>query len=319
MKIVPARIVFFCHQIVKAMKKKALLLSFPLMLSASLFAQSQDSKKNIDQLCGCFSVNFRYAETFSPDDSYKFHDREDMNAMELVLPVETNDKKMVLQHLLVINDSMIIKHWREEWLYESPVLYEYTGNKVWKKNDLAATAVKNKWTQTVWEVSDEPRYQGVSAWVNNDGKTFWESTADAPLPRREYTVRNDYNILKRRNRITLTADGYIHEQDNDKILRKDNTDKLIAQEKGYNIYRKADDSECEGAKKWWKKNEVFWHAVRNQWDAYMATASVVTLKTNVDDKVMHEHFDALWRDWSKNKFKQSELDAKVKEVMTKFL
>src|SRR5690606_29547271 len=141
--------------------------------------------------------------------------------------------KMALQHLLVIRDTMVIKHWREEWVYQSPVLHEFQGNKVWKRKTLPTADVAGTWTQTVWEVNDEPRYQGVSRWITNDGKTYWESTADAPLPRREYSVRNDYNILRRHNRIVLTPGGYQHEQDNDKIIRaEDGSDQLLAQEKG---------------------------------------------------------------------------------------
>ena len=62
---------------------------------------------------------------------------------------------------------------------------------------------KGKWLQTVWEVDDAPRYQGISNWVNIDGKTYWENTADAPLPRREYTKRKDYQIMKRGNKIVV--------------------------------------------------------------------------------------------------------------------
>lgn len=296
-----------------------LIVAAANMFSANIQAQSQTGSENLKDLCGCFSINFKYAETFSPDDKYQFHDREDMNAIELSLPIEATDRKVVMQHLLVINDSVIIKHWREEWVYESPILYEYQGDKVWKKKELAVADVKNKWTQTIWEVNDEPRYQGISTWMKNDGKTFWESTTDAPLPRREYTTRNDYNILKRRNRIYLTNDGYMHEQDNEKILRKDGIDKLIAQEKGYNTYHKIDASECAAAKKWWDKNQAFWTVVRNQWNSYIATTETVTLKSKVDDKILSDYFAALWKDWSNDKVKTTELDSKVKEVLSKFL
>lgn len=299
------------------MKGKILLLL--LAGSTGLYAQPKEGKKNLDKLCGCFSVNFKYAETFSPDDTYKFHEREDMNAIELALPIETTDDKLVIQHLLVVSDSMVIKHWREEWVYESPVLYEFQGNKIWKKKDLASADVKGKWTQTVWEVNDEPRYQGVSMWINNDGRTYWESSVDAPLPRREYSTRSDYNILKRRNRLYLTENGYVHEQDNDKLLRQNGKDSLIAQEKGYNTYYRADDKECAIAREWWKKNAEFWTVVRNEWNKYIATSNTVTVKSKVDDKILGDHFTALWKEWTGKKIKTSELDARVHEVLVKFL
>ena len=92
--------------------------------------------------------------------------------------------------------------------------------------------MKGKWVQSVWEVSDAPRYQGASNWVTTDGITFWQNTAGmAPLPRREYSVRDDYNILKRTNRIILTNNGWVHEQDNQKIIRGEGIDKLLVEEK----------------------------------------------------------------------------------------
>jgi hypothetical protein len=298
--------------------KLAQLLTAGVLISQVAHAQTT-GKPNVDKLCGCYSVNFQYAETFSPDENYKFHDREDMNAMELALPIENTDKKVVIQHLLVIADTMVIKHWREEWTYENPALYEYKGEKKWEKKMLAATDSKGKWTQTVWEVNDEPRYQGVSAWMHNDGKTFWESTVDAPLPRREYTVRNDYNILKRRNRIMLTNDGYVHEQDNEKILREGGKDKLIALEKGYNTYHKAEESDCTVAREWWKKNSPFWSVVKNEWENYIAKNDRVNVKSTVDDKILGDHFTALWKEWNSKKITDDQLPGKVKEVLAKFL
>lgn len=298
--------------------------SIQLFTVLSLFgniciAQTNNGKPNVDKLCGCYSVNFQYAETFSPDENYKFHEREDMNAIELALPIENTDKKVTIQHLLVIADTMVIKHWREEWTYENPTLYEYQGKKIWYKKTLAANNIQNKWTQTIWEVNDEPRYQGISAWINNDGKTYWESTADAPLPRREYTTRSDYNVLNRRNRIMLTEDGYVHEQDNKKILRENGKDKIIALEKGYNTYYKADESECNVAREWWKNNATFWTVVKNEWENYIAKNDKVVVKNKVDDKILGDHFTSLWKDWSNKKISNDQLPGKVKEVLTKFL
>ena len=289
------------------------------LLGNICIAQTNNGKPNVDRLCGCYSVNFQYAETFSPDENYKFHEREDMNAIELALPIENTDKKVTIQHLLVIADTMVIKHWREEWTYENPTLYEYQGKKIWYKKTLAANNIQNKWTQTIWEVNDEPRYQGISAWINNDGKTYWESTADAPLPRREYTTRSDYNVLNRRNRIMLTEDGYVHEQDNKKILRENGKDKIIALEKGYNTYYKADESECNVAREWWKNNATFWTVVKNEWENYIAKNDKVVVKNKVDDKILGDHFTSLWKDWSNKKISNDQLPGKVKEVLTKFL
>ena len=71
--------------------------------------------------------------------------------------------------------------------------------------------------------------------------------------------------MKRGNRISITPYGYLHEQDNDKIIRKEGTDELLAQEKGLNDYRRTDTKKCAIAQKWWQEHEAFWRDVRAAW------------------------------------------------------
>jgi hypothetical protein len=290
------------------------------MNTVTLFAQQGTGKKNIEALCGCFEVDFMYAETFSPDKNYKFHDREDINGgIELVLPVETTDKKMILQHLLVVGDNYIVKHWREDWTYENPVQWKYNGNHNWKKTVVNPETVKGKWTQTVWEVSDAPRYQGYSEWITTDGTTFWQNTTDAPLPRREYSTRDDYNILQRTNRIHITKDGWLHEQDNKKIIRTGKEDKLLAQEKGINSYKRTDMKECEAAKKYWDQYSAYWSKVRSVWDTYMDAHTTVELKKSVEGKALHEFLYALGKEFVNGDVKAADIDSKIKSSIDKFI
>lgn len=286
----------------------------------SLKAQNSQDKQAINKLCGCFEVEFKYAETFSPDPDYKYHEREEISGgTELSLPIEVSDKKIVIQHLLVITDSIIVKHWREEWTYENPEIWVYKGDRTWVKEKLGIDKVKGKWTQTVWEVSDEPRYQGLSQFVNIDGKLIWQNTTDAPLPRREYSVRSDYNVLKRTNRLNITDNGYIHEQDNEKIIRKDGADKLLVQEKGINSYKRLDDKECNPALAYWEKNKGYWAKVRKVWTDYISTQTVITLKTKVDGKLLHDYLLTLAKDYASKKVSDADIDARIKTEITKFI
>ncbi len=293
-------------------------LAFVAVICTSLHAQLVKGKQNIEKLCGCYDVEFKYAETFSPDPAYKYHARDEISSgLELILPVEVSDRKMVLQHLLIITDSMIIKHWREDWTYENPVIWKYKGDKTWTKELLKPEQVKGKWTQSVWEVSDAPRYQGVSEWINTDSKTFWQNTADAPLPRREYTVRDDYNILQRTNRIILTGEGWIHDQDNQKIIRNKGTDKLLVEEKGINTYKKTDDSKCAAAKAFWKKNEAYWAKVRDAWAGYLSTHSSVALKDKIDGKPLYQYLNDLAAEVAAGKVKNADIDSRIKIILEK--
>lgn len=291
-----------------------------LAISISVIAQSPDDKKKIDKLCGCFEVNFKYAETFSPDPNYKYHDREETGGTaELALPIEISDKKIVIQHLLVVGVNTVVKHWREEWSYENPVIWKYKGDRTWVKETVPVEQVKGKWTQTVWEVADEPRYQGFSQFVNLDGKIIWQNTTDAPLPRREYSVRNDYNILKRTNRLNITDSGYLHEQDNQKIIRSHGADKLLVEEKGLNSYKRIPEKECEAAKEYWEKNYTYWGKVRNIWAGYIATHDSISLKNKINDKFLHEYLIELGKDYLAKKVTDAEINDKISAEINRFI
>lgn len=299
--------------------KKIQVLFCLLVLSTVGNAQA-DGKQVIDKLCGCFQVDFKYAETFSPDPAYKYHDREETGGTaELALPIGINDKKIVIQHLLIVGANTVVKHWREEWSYENPVIWKYNGDRTWVKETLSADQVKGKWTQTVWEVADEPRYQGFSQFVNLDGKIIWQNTTDAPLPRREYSVRNDYNILKRTNRLNITDSGYLHEQDNQKIIRSNGTDRLLVEEKGHNSYKRIDAKECTAAKEYWEKNAGYWGKVRTIWADYIATHDTISLKTKIDGKLLHEYLIDLGKDYVSKKISETVIDPKIKAEINRFI
>ena len=286
----------------------------------SVNAQAPQDRKVIDKLCGCFEVSFKYAETFAPSADYKFHEREEIGGTaELALPIEVNDKKIVIQHLLVVNPKVIVKHWREEWTYENPVIWRYKGDRTWVKETVPAEQVKGKWTQTVWEVADEPRYQGFSQFANLDGKIIWQNTTDAPLPRREYSVRNDYNILKRTNRLNITENGYLHEQDNQKIIRNNGTDKVLVEEKGFNSYKKIDEKECAAAMDYWETNKGYWGKVRKIWADYINTHNSISLKNKIDNKMLHEYLIDLSKEYAAKKVTDADIDNKIKAEITRFI
>lgn len=256
-----------------------------VLIPSLAFAQKKEEVAAIKNLCGCFEVEFMYAETFSTDTAYQFKDRYHAKGLEWVTPIKTNDNSIVLQHLLVVDDSTIVKHWREDWAYQQTQWLVFDKNATWKKEQLPADKVKGQWTQTVWEVDDAPRYQGSGHWINNDGKYYWENTADAPLPRREYTKRNDYNVMRRGNRVIVSDKEWIHEQDNQKVLRADGKpDQTLVLEKGFNIYRRVAESRCKPATDWWALHQGFWEQVRKGWDVAINSQPVIQLKSKVDGK-----------------------------------
>ena len=66
-------------------------------------------------MCGCFDVQFEYAETFARDTAYHpVLKPYKARAVEYVTVAEESADNIVLQHLLVVNDAMVIKHWRQD-------------------------------------------------------------------------------------------------------------------------------------------------------------------------------------------------------------
>jgi len=257
---------------------KRTLTTLLILVTTVVYAQSEKDVESIKSFCGCFDVDFKYAEIFRSDSNYKLTKPYLAKATEWVEIIEEQKNKLVLQHLLVINDSTIIKHWREDWIYQNTSLLNYKQSFTWQKASLDPQSVKGQWTQSVWEVSDEPRYQGSATWIHADGKNYWQNTTDAPLPRREYTQRSDYNVLNRTNTLWITANGWTHEQDNKKIIRKEgNADSLLVMEKGYNIYVKTSDAKCASAKKWWRDNKQNFAKVRKEWDDKIASSTEIKL------------------------------------------
>nr|BFF40374.1 hypothetical protein BACY1_21790 [Tenacibaculum mesophilum] len=241
---------------------KKIFLGGLLILSA-LTINAQNKKKKdraaIKKMCGCYEVTFNFAETFnfSKDSLYKPSKTKTDKALEWAgLIVDENDK-ISIQHLLQVGNPAnphIVKHWRQDWLYENTDFYMFNGNNNWLYKNKPKSEVKKQWTQKVYQVDDSPRYEGSGTWVHLDGKSYWENTTDAPLPRREYTKRSDYNVTERGNRHEITSYGWLHDQDNKKIIREEGEkDIVIAHEKGYNTYVKVDDSKCKAAQDWWKK------------------------------------------------------------------
>jgi hypothetical protein len=275
------------------MRRLFIILSIGLVLPLAAQKQKKDDIAAIKEMCGCFEVTFNFAETFSPQENYEFKDNYIATGLEYVLPVVDEKDKIVLQHLLIVNDTMIIKHWRQDWIYENTDLYVFDEGNTWKYESLSKEAAKGQWTQKVYQVDDGPRYEGSATWFHADGRHFWENTTTAPLPRREFSKRSDYNIMLRRNRQEITKEGWVHEQDNDKVLKEDGSETLIAQEKGLNTYKKTATERCQLAQDWWDEKEQYWADVRTVWDNLFAAQTDLTFKKKVDDKPLFSHLFAL--------------------------
>jgi hypothetical protein len=256
-----------------------------------VLAQSQNGKQQdieaIKNMCGCYRITFDYAETFSKDTAYEKYDNYHVEApAEWVFVASESEDRIVLQHILVMNDTIIIKHWSQDWVYEGNHLYAYNSGTSWDYQPLKKQDSDGRWIQRVYQVDDSPRYEGVGTWIHADGKHYWESTAPSPLPRRDYTKRSDYQVMERTNRHEITEYGWKHEQDNAKIVVEGNERTTLVEEKGYNRYYRIDDESCVAGKDWWKNHKGFWSIVRDEWDKVFGRKQNLYLAKKVDDKML---------------------------------
>lgn len=272
-------------------------ITFSTLIAIQGFAQSKKNadREAIKKMCGCFEVTFNFAETFNYSDNpnYKPSDIKISKGLEWAELIVDEKNEISIQHLLIVgpkNKQSIVKHWRQDWLYENTDFYMFETDKNWKFEQKSKDEVKKQWTQKVYQVDDSPRYEGSGTWVHVDGKSYWESTTTAPLPRREYSKRNDYNVTLRGNRHEITSFGWVHDQDNLKIIRKSGQkDIKLAAEKGYNTYVKVDDERCKKAQEWWASNHKSWKLVREQWANIFNKKQDLKLKAVVEGKPLFRH------------------------------
>ncbi|MEL7122153.1 MAG: DUF6607 family protein [Bacteroidota bacterium] len=304
------------------MKQTQILFLVLIVFSTVAFGQSKKAKMQMDQkaiksMCGCYDIKFNFAETFnySEDPEYMPSKTYLTGGLEWAQLVVDENDEIVIQHLLVMEhegQSHVIKHWRQDWKYENTDFYMFDHDNKWKYVNMPKADVKGQWTQKVYQVDDSPRYEGSASWVHVDGKSYWENTTDAPLPRREYTKRSDYNVTIRGNRHEITPTGWIHDQDNGKVMREEGKeDFLLAQEKGINTYTKVADSKCQAAIDWWKENGTMWNEVRANWDNVFAQKKNLKLKSKVDGKRLYQHLFSMEPASTK--------ETEIKEVITSFV
>ena len=275
--------------------RKILLNILILLIISTLEAQTKKKKdiKSIKEMCGCFEIRFNFAETFvkAGDENYKPSKNYSSRGLEWAQLITDNKNEISIQHILISGSKerpYIIKHWRQDWLYQNTDFYMYNYNNNWNYVKKDKKEVKGQWTQKVFQVDDSPRYEGSGSWVHVDGKSYWENTTSAPLPRREYSKRSDYNVMERGNRQEISLTGWVHDQNNKKINRKNgNKDIVLAHEKGHNNYVKVEDSKCESAVKWWVENENKWKNVRNKWEEVYGRNKDLNLKKSVNETPLY--------------------------------
>ena len=296
--------------------KKIILTAF-IFSACAVFGQT---KKELDRQAilkmeGCYKVNFFFGETYSAQKDYEYRDRYFEHGVELVKVIEDKENYISLQHLLVVNDSMVVKHWRQDWLFENEKMLAYDKDQVWNNIQITPAQAKGTWTQKVYQVDDSPRYEGFGTWNHVDGRSFWESKSDAPLPRREHTKRDDYNVVGRFSHIEIFNDGWILDQDNEKIVREDNKkDFVLVNEKGIERFYTGDYN-CKAAEDYWNRTQAFWAIVRDVWTDKLAKGTIKVEVFKNGNVIYMKMFELAEQAGKAKKFNEKEVKSTVKKLM----
>jgi len=277
-------------------------------------------RRSILAMAGEFRVRFTFDETAALAPGYQPKAPQRSGGTELVEVVSDDGASIVLQHILVMKmgeDVHVIKHWRQDWHYQPTQILRYRGNGRFQTEPVAATDVEGAWSQVVYEVDDAPRYAGIGRWRHDAGVDAWESDLTRrPLPRREFTKRSDYQALDVVNRHTLTPAGWVHEQDNTKVvLRADGTEQALAREHGINSYTRITDHDFGPGRAYWRKTKAYWADVRAEWARGFALhpSFVLSPEPNGEPRIT-EFFAQAERAGNGETVSRAEIDA----VMTRY-
>jgi uncharacterized protein DUF6607 len=226
-------------------------------------------------MAGDYRVSFDFLETILFTPGAKPARPYRSWATERVYVLADQPDFVSLQHILVMfvvdeqgkqQGPFVQKHWRQDWRYEPRQLLVFAGNGRFETRAVAPAERRGAWSQTVYQVDDAPRYGSLGRWVHSDEASIWEGgDAWRPLPRREHTVRSDYQVLAGRNRHTILPTGWVHEQDNLKLVLADGRTHKLAREIGVDRYEQIEGFDFAAADTYWNATSGFWTLVREGW------------------------------------------------------
>ena len=254
-------------------------------------------RRAILAMAGIFRVSFDFLEVagfragFVPDRPYQSW------ATEYVYVLHDEPRFVSLQHLLVMftkakdgtaEGPFVTRHWRQDWRYEDTELLTYRGRNTWAVQSLRPADVRGTWSQAVFQVDDSPRYESYGRWEHFGNVSRWRSaTTWRPLPRREFSVRSDYQVLIGTNEHTITPTGWIQQEENLKVALDGDgkpvaTDPVLAKEIGLNRYERLKDFDVSAGERYRTRTEPFWDAVRGAWADLVRERRRFTLRAPPD-------------------------------------
>ena len=259
--------------------------------------KNSSDKKNKDRyailsMIGEYRANFEFTEIYGAPINYPLDTPYKSWGTEIILPIINTENKISLQHILVmymqnkdgeVQGPFVQKHWRQDWTYEDANIISFEGDKNWSVKTVHDIA--GSWSQEVYQVDDSPRYESYGFWKHDKGASRWVSElTPRPLPRREFSVRSDYNLISAINKITVMDWGWIMEEINDKIQTPDI---YVGSEYGIARYQRISNYDFKPAYEYWNETEKYWNLVRDEWSKILNGNNRICLKNEVDSNPLY--------------------------------
>jgi hypothetical protein len=246
-------------------------------------SKHERDRRAILAMAGPYRTSFEFIETVGYTPGFERSRPYQSWGTEYIHVVEAREDFIQLQHIMVMFVAMadggivgpiVQKHWRQDWHYEKPQLLAFAGHDTWERVTADAAQVEGAWAQSVYQVDDSPRYEALGRWEHYaDFSTWISNTTWRPLPRRESTVRDDYHVLEGTNRHTIIHNGWVHEEENYKVVLDGSGARAaerpyLAKELGVNRYERIKDFDWSAGDEYWTQTGPFWADVRAVWQEY---------------------------------------------------
>lgn len=273
-----------------------------LSLREEGISRHERDRRAILAMSGDYRTSFEFIETVPFLNDYILDRPYQSWATERIYIIEDTENFISLQHILVmyfledgkVTGPAVVKHWRQDWTYEPNNYHEYAGNNKWVLKKIPKKQVKGKWLQEVFHVDDSPRYASIGKWKHKDNFSEWAGNATyRPLPRREFSVRSDYNVLDAVNRHIVLPTRWVHEQENLKLkLNVDGRKEYLAKEIGLNSYDRIKGFDFVSGDEYWERTQEYWNAVRTVWGSIYDNNTEFVFNPKLEDKsLVFKQFD----------------------------
>ena len=274
--------------------------AFSNLQAPNLDVKERD-RRAILAMAGDYRTSFDFIETVGFTQGYQPRAPYQSWGTERVYVVANEPEFVSLQHIIVMHfldadgfesDAMVVKHWRQDWQYEDAEVHAFQGRGAFLRRTLDQASREGAWTQTVYQVDDSPRYEAIGRWTHAPGVSYWQSDdRRRPLPRREFSVRDDYQALYGSHRITITPAGWTQEEDALKLVLDENnrpssSQPYLAREAGLSRYDRVFDYDFSAGDDYWQDTGAFWSRVRHYWDSVYKSESEFRFVKSVEGMPM---------------------------------